>query len=241
MYKISSTSLFTVALASLSVSGAAVDFAHPFRQLLVARQSGDVIDPSIIPPQCQNECDSIVTTINACDASDVDCGCTNQDFSDFAGCLNCFISLEPSLAPVLQDNLDEVRDACESVGVDLPPTTLSGGSGGGGISASATGAASITSSRASGGSNGFTEFSSGSARPTETETSARTTSSPTNPSGDDDDNDGSGSSSSGDNDSNDDDNGGLSTGGDNGAALALRGNSFLLALAGIAFGAFMML
>ncbi|KAK7434527.1 hypothetical protein VKT23_020135 [Stygiomarasmius scandens] len=236
MYKISSTSLFTVALVSLSVSGAAVDFVHPFRQLLVARQSGDVIDPSIIPPQCQNECDSIVTTINACDPSDVDCGCTNQDFSDFAGCLNCFISLEPSLAPVLQDNLDEVRDACESVGVDLPPTTLSGG--GGGVSASATGAASITSSRASGGSNGFTEFSSGSARPTETSTSPRTTSSTATTSGDDD-SDGSGSSSSsGDND---DDNGGLSTGGDNGAALALRGDSFLLALAGIAFGAVMML
>ncbi|KAK7436214.1 hypothetical protein VKT23_019291 [Stygiomarasmius scandens] len=221
MYKISSTSLFTITLASLSVSGAAVDFAHPFHQLLIACQSSDVIDPSIIPPQCQNECDSIVTTVNTCDLSNIDCGCTNQDFSDFASCLNCFISLEPSLAPVLQDNLDEVQDTCESFSIDLPPTTLSSSGNGGGVSVSATGAASVMGSRASGGSNGFTEFSSGSARLTETSTSPHTTGS---------------SSSSEDNDSNDgDSNGGLLTGGDNGAALALRGDSFLLALAGIAF------
>ncbi|THU96808.1 hypothetical protein K435DRAFT_838921 [Dendrothele bispora CBS 962.96] len=218
MYRVTSTSLLTLALASLSVSGTAVDFAHPFRQLLVARQSGELIDPSIIPTQCQGQCNDIVTTINACDASDLDCGCTTQDYSDFTNCLNCFASLEPSLTSVLQDNLDEVRDACGSLGIDLPSTTISGG---GAVSASASGAGSVTVSRSSGGGIGFTEFSSGTARATPTSTRSIPTTTSVSPSDDSD------------SDSSNDD--GLSSG-DNGSAIALRGCTTLLVVAGVVFG-----
>ncbi|KAF5367918.1 hypothetical protein D9758_004367 [Tetrapyrgos nigripes] len=239
MYK-TTTSLLTLSMIALSVSGAAVDRA--LRGLLISRQdAGGLIDPSIIPSQCESACSDIVSTVNSCDPSDLTCGCSTQDIQEFTNCMQCFAQLDSSLESVAEQNIDNLRNICAAAGsADIPSGTASAtgifGGGSVGLSASAPGA-SVTRTSAGSGSGGFTISSDDASQPIQTSSSPpRTTGTSSSSSGDDgsddsDDSDSSDSSSSGD---------GLAAG-QNGALTSGKANAFLSVVAGVVFGVFMVL
>ncbi|KAF8057471.1 hypothetical protein FPV67DRAFT_1456097 [Lyophyllum atratum] len=97
---------------------------------LLTRQSA--FDPSIIPAQCKDTCNVLVSTISNCEGPSVapSCGCSIAEERGFVNCLNCILGVGiPSQAVIdsTQTFVDQYVSICKVAGVSLPATTISGG------------------------------------------------------------------------------------------------------------------
>ncbi|KAJ7722648.1 hypothetical protein DFH07DRAFT_286407 [Mycena maculata] len=92
---------------------------------LVPRQSS-VLDPSQIPSQCQDACNSVVNDANTC--TTFRCICTPQNDADVLSCVDCVLSANHS-GPVIvngQDILNQYASECNLNNVSVSSLSASG-------------------------------------------------------------------------------------------------------------------
>ncbi|KAL1662853.1 hypothetical protein GGF50DRAFT_128395 [Schizophyllum commune] len=161
--------LFGAFVASSAVASAATTSLTARHLALLARQT---IGTDDIPTQCQDECGSILNTLQTC--ADTDCLCTQDNGDSLEACLGCLVALAPSSD--LYDQSQSILDSFEQSCPNVSGLTLTA------ISASATGAASATESlsdifsdESSAFSSATSAFSSGSAAATRTSSPTFTT------------------------------------------------------------------
>ncbi|KAL1757009.1 hypothetical protein FB107DRAFT_273371 [Schizophyllum commune] len=148
-------------VASSAIASAATTSLTARHLALLARQT---IGTNDIPTQCQDECGSILNTLQTC--ADTDCLCTQDNGDSLEACLGCLVALAPS-----SDLYDQSQSILDSASPSPP------------ISASATGAPSsateslsdIFSDESSVFSSATSAFSSGSAAATRTSSPTFTT------------------------------------------------------------------
>ncbi|KAL1674250.1 hypothetical protein EV122DRAFT_282208 [Schizophyllum commune] len=162
--------LFGAFVASSAIASAATTSLTARHLALLARQT---IGTDDIPTQCQDECGSILNTLQTC--ADTDCLCTQDNGDSLEACLGCLVALAPSSD--LYDQSQSILDSFEQSCPNVSGLTLTA------ISASATGApasateslSDIFSDESSAFSSATSAFSSGSAAATRTSSPTFTT------------------------------------------------------------------
>ncbi|KAH7907438.1 hypothetical protein BJ138DRAFT_1116704 [Hygrophoropsis aurantiaca] len=84
----------------------------------------DIINPSVIPAQCQSTCNSVINTLNTCT---IDVCCTNETGSQAEACIDCIVALEPTIGIISwgQAELTALYNDCAEAGVGIAPLTVS--------------------------------------------------------------------------------------------------------------------
>jgi len=113
---------FSLALLASQVSGYAVNVRSP----LYALMRRETVDGETIPAQCQDVCAVSVNVANDpnCRGNPA-CICTPAVTQSFVGCINCGLSLTPSLVSEAQNELAQFSSFCAKAGDAVGSLTLS--------------------------------------------------------------------------------------------------------------------
>ncbi|KAJ3476457.1 hypothetical protein NLI96_g11149 [Meripilus lineatus] len=138
--------VITILAAAVSQASATLTVSsNHARDVLVRRGSlyprqNYLINPSLVPSQCQSQCADIT---NLQDCVDSSCLCTEKVNQGMASCMNCVLAIDGSPNPEEVDALQltltgdsnfelpiqEFEQACNSLGKSLAVLDLSGGDG----------------------------------------------------------------------------------------------------------------
>ncbi|KAG6846382.1 hypothetical protein H0H93_014337 [Arthromyces matolae] len=117
---------------------------------LAARQLSGI--SGSLPSQCENECNSVTTTVQAC--TTLDCICNNSLLSTLGNCLDCAVSVSGSALTVsaAQQTMSAVTDSCAAAGITVNPVTITGSSSSSSSSSSGSSTSTTTGGSTSGSS-----------------------------------------------------------------------------------------
>ncbi|KAJ3576381.1 hypothetical protein NP233_g484 [Leucocoprinus birnbaumii] len=108
------------------ILGACITSATPLHPYLQARQTGgDIIDPSLVPRQCQDICVSLNSATNGT-CGFFDCFCGTNYSKTVSGCLQCMLDVvqQPSFISECQSIYDNYASSCKSAGDPVPTVTF---------------------------------------------------------------------------------------------------------------------
>jgi len=126
--------LLPILLGSTAVSASIASRALVARDLIITSLTTRQLSPSDIPPQCQTQCNPIVTKLGNSCATDLTCLCSRETASQLQSCVQCGIDLTGASSSVIaqaQGSLNQYTQACAAGGQAAPSLTVTAGSGGG--------------------------------------------------------------------------------------------------------------
>ncbi|KAG6829888.1 hypothetical protein H0H93_014282 [Arthromyces matolae] len=141
--------LLSVISVGIVLASHALASPQPTSELAARQLSG--ISGSL-PSQCENECNSVTTTVQAC--TTLDCICNNSLLSTLGNCLDCAVSVSGSALTVsaAQQTMSAVTDSCAAAGITVNPVTITGSSSSSSSSSSGSSTSTTTGGSTSGSS-----------------------------------------------------------------------------------------